>query len=176
MIRAQDMQVYTICVDFPDVTILQSASALVVGALNFQLVNLDLDAYYETIFDSYRFDEIEITFLPATAMTSTANASPLYTVVDYNDGSNLGSVSQARSYGNVAQTISQITVRRFKPHVNLAAGGAAAAAPVPSPWLDASTADTVPHFGVKYLVPPNASVQSTWLVTIRARISFRNTI
>lgn len=132
----------------------------------------------QAIFDQYMIEDCEV-WVEAQNQTSTPVGQiggKLYTVVDYDDLSNLTSVGQALSYSNcVATSFNQGHYRRWKPHVALAAysGTFTSYANVKSIWIDIAS-PAVQHYGVKVYTDFTSTSTVTFDIRVRLRIGVRN--
>jgi hypothetical protein len=133
---------------------------------------------YAAVFDQYRITKIELWLIPrlSTSDGSVSNPGLMSTVVDFDDGNTLASVSAANDYANCI-TASGVNghYRSFIPHIAVSGytGGAFSGfVNSTSPWIDASYGNTQ-HFGFKTA----CTVTSTALVfdlNIRVHSIWRN--
>jgi hypothetical protein len=176
-----DNMVYSFVQYIPDVLYTQTYPALYNTALNYQLASLDQVNTYTALFDQYRIDEVQVTLRPTfnVGIQGLGTPSPIiYTVIDYDDSSALGTIAAFRQYNNCTETQFETVVRSFKPHAAMAAytGTFVGFANEESPWLDCSST-TIQHYGYKFAIaPPPSSTTSLYSValTTRMKISFRN--
>lgn len=133
---------------------------------------------YTAIFDQYRIDLVEVTFIPRLDQVSTVGnyAGLLSTVIDYDDATNLTSVSEAMDYSSCLTVAGDKPFRRVvKPHVALAAYSGTvftSFANQERQWLDAGSPGVV-HYGVKTAWTAT-SVPYFYDVLWRAVFSFRS--
>lgn len=141
-------------------TISTSTTVQTTGALVFQLSNSPQAQSYTTIFDRYRMIQANVKFIQYIA---SANAAPIYTVLDYDDGNAPSSVAALLAYGSLKITpAGQIDERTLTPRIATAAysGTFTSYANVSSrTWID-SASPSVDYFGVKYAVPLTATSYS----------------
>jgi hypothetical protein len=135
------------------------------------------------VFDQYRIVAIECTAIPrinsATGGSTTAMSGQLYTVLDFDDNSILGSVAAALAYENcIASPAYQVQRRCFKPRVALAAYGGvsfSAYANAAAQWIDCSSS-TVVHYGLKACCDAGTTgALQIWDLQIRSHVEFRAT-
>jgi len=139
-------------------------------------------ASFQALFDQYRIKEVELWFEPATSTvtgsTSTTSTGQTYSVIDYDDGNNLTSVSAALQYQNcLVSDVSHGHYRRFRPHVAIAAYSGStftAYANQSSQWIDVVSSGT-PHYGFKAVIDVT-SAAVMFNATSRIHIEFRNLI
>jgi hypothetical protein len=154
-----------------------SASLATFAAYNFTLASLDQYTTLVTLFDQYRFKEVEIMFSPRTigANGTSTNTGQFATVVDYDDSSTLGTYAQALDYQNVQTSYgTDGHYHRFKPHAAVAAysGSFSSYANLESPWIDCASS-SVQHYGVKTAWTVTDTVY-TFDLTARFQLEFRN--
>jgi hypothetical protein len=132
------------------------------------------------VFDQYKIDLIEIWFTTYgnVGQNQGGSGANLYSVIDYDNATNLSSTLQALQYENVSVGASNVGhYRRYKPHIAVAAYGSSAFAQFknePAGWIDCvSTA--VEHYGVKIIVDPTSSAGDVHVnAFLRIHASFRN--
>jgi hypothetical protein len=150
----------------------------------FNLTNLANAANFENVFDQYRIDCIRQTIKPQNnavglVTNSTTSLVDLYCVIDYDNVTNLGSVTTALSYDNcVVLAPGESCVRTFKPRIAVAAysGTFASFANSEDMWIDSASA-SVQHYGTKFLVPGATAAQTllqSWDITTEYWVSFRS--
>jgi len=137
-------------------------------------------------FDQYRYRAVRFTIAPQNnaiglVTNSTTSLVPLYCVIDYDDGTNLTSASQAQGYNNCIQlNPGESLTRVFRPRMAIGAytgtfGGFANVDPM---WCDA-TSSGILHYGIKVFIPGNTAAQTTlqsWDVVLEHFIEFRNNV
>lgn len=136
------------------------------------------------IFDTYRIDEVEVTFFPmfrANAFPTTVGnilVPLIYTAVDLDDSASPGGVFALEEYG-CCQIHSDDKPFSFsyKPKWAAAAyAGMTTGYAVAGGWLDCGY-PSVQHFGWKYAVTPGATGQTAlqvWNVSMKVKVSFKN--
>jgi hypothetical protein len=140
---------------------------------------------FTAIFDQYRIDCIELWLTPnqnAVASAATYATSPnLATVLDYDDSSLLGSMSQATAYASCIHTeVFEKQRRCFKPRIAYAAYGAGAFSSYANEragWIDCSSSNVV-HYGMKALCDADGNTSgphASWDLFAKAQVSFRAT-
>jgi len=136
----------------------------------------DQYASWQAVFDQYRINLLEYTFIPLSSNGySTANAGVTVVVVDHDDATVLSTINGAMDYP-MQQTVRSTDPFRvtFKPHVAEAAytGAFTGYANTVSPWLDIASAN-VQHYGVKTASVPTTAVL-TYDLFVRANLSFKS--
>jgi hypothetical protein len=179
----RDNQVFSVVQSSADTLISQTATTPYLVAYAYSFQNLDQFAVFAGVFDQYRFDEIEVAFRPMYTANPLGSAAitivpSLYVVVDYDDFSTPSNIAYLREYSNCSISQYETVVRRFTPHIALAAytGSFNGYQNAVAPWCDAA-AYTIQHYGVKVGIDPGIVGQTalqSWTVTTRFRVSFRN--
>jgi len=152
-------------------------------AFSVSLGDLPDNANYSSIFDSYRFDYLELHLIPTSqaCLPATANAYAFaYVAHDLDDATAPASLSTLLSYDNCTVLgPGEKHIRRIKPCIAAAATSSAAAAitgsmQTESPWLD-MTSSNVQHYGFKIAVTQSTSTSlSSWQCFIYATVSMKN--
>lgn len=163
-------------------TIVSSAIAPVLSALQFQLSDLPNSGEFTSLFDQYRFQQVIVRFVPVSSQ-STGNAfhlMPLLTVIDYDDANVPSTLDILRQYGTLSIVPSgTIThVRTLVPKLSLEVYGTGIGSSFSSSrvWLD-SASPSVPWYGVKYGIDSNGTGNNIcFSIECEYIISFRNTI
>ncbi len=146
-------------------------------SFSFILNSINQVASYTALFDQYRIMEVEARFIPRSANFSAIPYSQglLTSVIDYDDASVVSTPAAALDYqSQLTVPVGQPFVRRFKPHIAVAAyngsfGGFSNAADV---WIDAASPD-VQHYGMKLVATPtNTAVGYDMIVKLWCQ--FRN--
>jgi len=176
---------FTICQEIAAQTqFFQFASADKFLALQFQLSDLTDYTSWISVFDQYRFDEVQVTARPVSTSVGlqipTAIKPPLiYTVVDYDDATTPTTIAELKQYSNCAVSLYETVVATFKPHMAMAAYSGSvftSFANMQGTWIDAASA-SVPHYGVKMGIEAGDSGQTNLQVvdiTIRYKITFKH--
>jgi len=140
------------------------------SATYFILNFLDQVTSLTNVFDQYRVNELEYWIEPLPGAASGAGGF-LYSVIDYDDASNLTSINQACDYTNViSSSASDGHYRRFKPHIAVAAysGTFTSFTNEDAQWIDSSSIN-VQHYGIKTAC---STTTAAILYTIRVRVHF----
>lgn len=144
------------------------------------LSQLDQAATFASVFDQYRLVKVTATARPRATQSSTVAASVganLYTVIDYDDATNLGTVNDARQF----QTLKEYGpyesfTRVYRPHIAIGAYSGATfsgyANSTGAQWLDANSPG-IQYYGLKVLCPPTTIIQ-TWDWTFKCEYEFKN--
>lgn len=137
---------------------------------------------FQSVFDQYCIEEVEITFYPqqnavGVNTTSLSTYPMLLAATDYDDTTSWTTESQALGYENlhVSPTHTQVSFK-WIPHCAIAttSGGIEN---VPKPWLDTASA-AVPHFGLKAALTSGAAAAQYhgFRVFLKAKLAFKNVI
>jgi hypothetical protein len=164
-------------------TITSAATSSVAANYQFALTGSNLAS---NGYDQYRYVAVRFTIVPQNnaiglVTNSTTSLTPLYCVIDYDDGTNLTSTAAAEAYNNVVQlNPGESCSRVFKPHMAIGAytGSFGGFANVPPMWIDAASSGVL-HYGIKVYVPGVTAAQTTlqsWTVTLEHFIEFKNNI
>jgi hypothetical protein len=128
-----------------------------------------------TLFDSWRIHLVEFTIINNNP---TPNTQPIYSVLDYDDSTVLGSVGSATAYDTLMVTqAGQVHKRVLQPRVADAVYSGSVftnfGQSLPDKWLDLSSAST-PHYGVKFYMPFSTAAQGLTVIS-RIVYQFKNT-
>jgi len=149
---------------------------------SFTLSLLDPDySSLAAVFDQYKVEVIEIILTPRITESTSNVTQPggyLYSCIDYDDQTSLGSIAAIQAYANVVATRMVVPHRRcWKPRMAVAtyAGSFGGFGNVPSGWVDTAST-SVQFYGVKFACDtgPTGAGINTWDMQIRSRISFRS--
>jgi hypothetical protein len=151
--------------------------------LLFALSNADPGAQAAGLFDQYRYKAVRVTIRPlqnAIGLTDiTANTMvPLYSCIDYDDVTAIGSLGAILQKENVAITEPGDSIQRtFVPRMAVGAyqGTFVGYANMPPEWLDV-VSNGVQHYGMKFWVPTAHASQvllQSWDIIIEHYIEFR---
>jgi hypothetical protein len=181
--QMSDNQVFTVMQDVVESKFTQTALTPAFGVVLYQLSFLDQSSSFEAVFDQYRIDEIEVTFRPMfnsnfLAAPSAQIIPMLYVAVDYDDATAPTTLAYLREYSNCTMSQYETVVRRWVPHVAVAAynGAFGGYRNETAPWIDCAS-DTVQHYGIKFGCDAGVNAQTllqVWTITARLRVSFRN--
>lgn len=156
-------------------------------AISFEFGDLDQQASLAGVFDQYRFDKVELRFVPRDNAINTMNvAAPNATiptisvVLDFDDAIAPTSLAYVRQYDNVQGTtygdgVLAVTVRPTVTPAVWASGAFSGYAVQAAPWIDAAST-SVTHFGVKGAITSltGGSTQTCfWQVLVKYFVSFR---
>jgi hypothetical protein len=127
-----------------------------------------------TLFDSWRIIAVEFTIIPNY---NSATSLPLYSVIDYDDSTVLPAVGNATAYDTVMVTQGgAVHTRILQPRCADALYSGSAftnyGQELPGKWCDLSSSST-PHYGVKFYLPANSSIQTLTTVS-RIVYQFKN--
>jgi len=184
LIRTLENTTYTIVQNTADYTLSQTAITPAFLSFNFSLDQLAQYTSFTTLFDQYRFEEVQVIIRPmynaiGLSNISTTRVPMLYTVIDYDDNATPGSLAVLQEYSNCAISEFETTVATFQPHIALAAYDGSvftSFANQTNQWIDAAY-PAVKHYGVKMGCDPGISGQTNlqcWNIAVRYRLSFKN--
>ncbi len=171
-------------------TITQNGSTAVLGAVSFELTDLQQVATFTALFDQYRIDKIHFRIRPRNqtinlaSIASPNQASPrMYVVADHDDASAPAALTDLYQYDNVVElgpgdSADIILEPSITPAVY--AGGAFTGYGVQSStegmWIDVANT-SVPHYGIKFGLTGlqvSATYVYIWEIDAWYQISFRN--
>jgi hypothetical protein len=136
------------------------------------------------VWDQYRIDAVRMTITAQNnavglVTNSTTALTALYTVIDYDNSTNLGSIATARQYSNCAVLEpGKSLIRTFQPRVAIGAysGAFTSFANMTPPWIDCSSA-SVNHYGIKIFVPGVTAAQTqlqSWDINFEYYVSLKS--
>lgn len=173
----QPRQIYQFDRSYDGGLLAASTTTAVFGAYNFVLSAFAGSTDFTSLFDSYRFRQIEVSFVPTNPDLIAAS---LYSVIDYDDSNVPASIAELLQYPSLQMTMSnQITKRVFQPRAAAAAYSGtftSYAQTAANQWFDCDSPN-IQHYGVKYWLPALASATATaniYQVLVRAIIQFKN--
>jgi len=162
-------------------TSVQLANANTYGSLQFNLAGLDNASAFETLFDQYRIDCVEVTFSPLITMNVTPGIvfPRLYTVIDYDDYVAPTSLAYLRQYDScIISPPGSGVVRTLCPASALAAytGTFTGYANRQRQWIDIAS-PTAQHYGIKFAIEAaltGQTVLQSYDIDIVTYISFKS--
>jgi hypothetical protein len=146
------------------------------GALSFTLSGFPNSTEFTSLFDQYRIKNVEISFVYLNPVSVLA---PLYTVIDYDDATTPGAVTDLLQYQTLMQTApGQQHTRRLEPRFDLAAYSGvftSFALAQKDQWVDVAS-PSVQFYGLKYALPATAGGTAgvVYNIQITALLQFRN--
>lgn len=157
-------------------TITASTSVPVFAGVLFQLSAFAQSAAYLSLFDQYKFDELEIWLEPQYSQSNVlTNVGTLVTAVDVDDASTPTAITDVIDHQSAVTSEGFAGhYHRWKPHMAIAvySGAFTSFANADADWID-SGSPNVQHYGIKIaLTPVTAAV--AYNLTVRARVSFRS--
>jgi len=159
--------------NFSSSTVAIQSTAYIYGLSTFDQV-----ATLGALFDQYRIVKVLNKLTPRVTETNTIGTSigcNLYTVIDYDDATLLGSVAAAREYTTCKESgPHEIVYRNFKPRIAMAAysGAFSSFANMEDEWIDIAST-TVQYYGLK-TVTSTANANQTWDLRVEVHAEFRN--
>jgi hypothetical protein len=158
--------------------ILQIAGSPAFGTIYFNVNQLDQLTSFQALFDQYRFDSVDVTFMPQFRANplagATVNIPLIYVTVDYDDNTVLTTLNQIRQYDNcIIRDDEHAFTVHITPHYNNVTENSGRNNR-PADWID--MADAVNHYGVKWAIGQGDAGQALqgWSVSIRYNMSFKN--
>lgn len=146
------------------------------AALSFTLTAFPNSAEFTSLFDQYRIKHLEVSFVyvnPASVL------APLYSVIDYDDATTPGAVTDLLQYQTLMQTApGQQHIRRLEPRFDLAAYSGvftSFALAQKDAWVDVAS-PTVQFYGIKYALPATLGGTSgtVYNIQVTGLLQFRN--
>jgi len=138
------------------------------AALYFTITMLPDFTEFTALFDQYRFAQVTVEFLPNSTIATSAN---MYTVIDYDDATPLGSFGPVLEYSTLAVTCAgAVHKRTLVPRVALAAfqSGFNGYVNASNQWIDANSSPQ--HYGLKWFLPAYTAATSGILYTINVKV------
>lgn len=155
------------------------------GALTFKLDDIPYYASYQTLFDEYRINWVNVHFtaLQNVNQAQVANiitTNPMWTAIDFNDGSTGTPVLDIKLYSNAkAHDITKSFNVFFRPKVLQMIYQSAIATSyqsVHSGWIPTTDA-AVPHYCLKYACEPiaqTAGITDLFRIDVSYGLQFRS--
>lgn len=148
---------FTRCAELTNLT--TSTVADLMGGMTFKLSNCPNSTEFTNLFDKFRICAIKLEIVPnftgsdLNPIGTKFSIPNISTVVDYNDVTTPGALTDLLQYNNYKRTRGQsIHKRYFKPAVlasNYEGAVTSAYTSVWKRWLDTADVDTL-HYGIKY--------------------------
>jgi hypothetical protein len=154
------------------------------GAFNFALTQVQNASSYQAVFDLFRIDYVRVEFKPVAnaiaAPTATTTSYPaLYSVIDYDDSTNLTGISAAQQYDNcMVLEAHESASRAFRPRIAIPAYGGVsfnAFTNITNTWVDVGSPATL-HYGLKWYLQAATGAQTilpSWDVLFELVVSFK---
>jgi hypothetical protein len=165
-------------------TITASNSGAVTSQFQVALSSYDNVTPLTALFDQYRVDCVRYSIVPqqnavGLFTNSTTSYTPLYCVIDYDDGTGLSSTANARAYDNLielgaGESLCRVFAPRVQEGVNNASGTAGGIGIRGPQWIDCASTSVL-HYGIKVLVPQVTAAQTllpSWNVFVEIYTSF----
>ena len=151
-----------------------STVATVTAGLAFTLSSFAGATSYLTVFDQYRFDQIEV-WLASNRVAVNADIPVLFSAVDLDDAAAPSSTAQVEQKQGAIVTGAEVGhYHKWKPHMAVAAysGSFTSYANEPAQWVD-SGSPNVQHYGLKGGITLSSDPGTTVSLIVRAVVSFR---
>jgi hypothetical protein len=162
-------------------TVLTSSSgADTFFATAFNLNQLDQVASWQSVFDQYMIEALEVWLIPTYQDTSGGNTnSVVYSTIDYDDSNAPTSLPNMRQIQNCVETTAYEGIHRiWVPHIAITtqnstgSSTASGSANVAAPWID-SASPAVNHYAFKCAMKASA-VTTVLRLVVRYHLAFRN--
>jgi len=132
---------------------------------------------WAALFDQYCIPQFSITFQSQYPTSINAQCGQLYTAIDFDNVSTLGSISAIEDFSTCIVTtmgLNTCITRSVKPCVKNQLSSSANAGVIRQ-WVDCG-ASTIPHNGIRAIVNSNGTVAYTIFMEITIWYAFKNTI
>lgn len=158
-------------------TITISTVAITTGGFSFQLSDLPDYADFQTLFDLYRIDFVQVTMYPSATEVLPTISSPfvpvrIITAIDLNSSNSFASFNQARDFETArVHLMTKTSTRSIKPrYISVLENDASASVFGGSGvgWLNTSVPN-VPHYGYRYAIE---QASSTYTLTVNCEAKF----
>jgi len=157
--------------------VMTSTTGPVYGAVRITLDSLPDYTECTALFDAYRILQATVTFFPSQGMPPSTTTSSLFTVIDYDDDTNLSSIGGAMEYPSCMQSVAgSIVERTFNPVAANAAyaGTFTSYARMPrTTWVDAGSPG-VRYYGLKWAIDTNTTAITLWTISLRVILQCKN--
>jgi len=166
-------KVYSTVVNAFAFTITSSTTAVTAGGYYTALSQLPQSASFINCFDRYRILMVNLQFTPQ--VSSPTGGGGLITAMDYDDASIPTMEIQQRDTAMVTPVASYFE-RTYVPRLALAAYGGtftSYANMAPNIWVDCASS-SVQYYGLKYVLPIQATAATVVSVSARIHIQFKN--
>jgi hypothetical protein len=174
-IRLRKNRVYTFERSVLAATLTAPTSIDTIGAYAFTLGTLPNYTDFTNLFDQYRIAQVVVTFQPSSPINT---ASPLYTVIDYDDANALSGINDFLQYDTLEISQSGTWHERvINPVCSIPAY--AGATPTGSmlakaeQWSDVAYY-TNSYYGLKFIWPAFTGAQGAYSVLVHYILQFRN--
>jgi len=174
-LRLKRNKVYTFNRGYPYATVSAPTVGDLIMAMNFTLGALPSSTDFTSLFDQYRIAQVTVRFIPLAGVGTGSN--PLVTVIDYDDSTVPGAVSDLFQYDSVQFTQPGSTLERtLKPRVAIAAYSGAFtsfATADPDLWIDVASPN-VQYYGLKFAIAAASGSTANWSCLVEYIIQCRN--
>jgi len=166
-------KVYAIKQNYFVGSIVTSAAVSTFGSVNIQLSNFANATALGLLFDSYRFKNVTVRFVPETFPAGGTGYPPLLTVLDYDDSVNFTTTAAMRAYDTLYETpFGSYQERTFTPKYAVGTySGAFTSFSQASGWCDIASA-SIQWYGLKWGIDTTSAIQTAWIVEVDAIIEF----
>lgn len=181
IMKAPSIHKFIQIVETPNVSTINNAVGFSSYAFVFRLDQCNQVATFSALFDQYRIDMVEITFLPramhnlaAGSGFGAANSYYWLSAVDHDDATVPAALSTLREYGNCkthSATKGDVVKIMVKPRVAdilFNNGVTSSYGARISPWIDMAYTGTE-HYGLKIAMPPSGAALTTVAYEVQVR-------
>jgi hypothetical protein len=163
-----------------DVSSSTSASVVVENNFNWSLQNHPQYTNWTALFDQYCIPQASITVRSYLPPGSTANASVIYTALDFDNSANLGSVAAIEDFATCGVMMfgeSAVVTRSVRPTSKVLggiSGGSSAQSDLVRSWHDCANS-TIAHYGIRVMTGLSNAAYP-FVTTVTLWFAFRNQI
>lgn len=164
----------TVTLDWLTNMFTSSATVPVYQGLSFQLNNFSKSTSYSSLFDQYRFEQIEIWIEPTNPTITVADVL-WASAIDLDDANTPTTVDMVVSrQGSITSNSLTSHYHKWRPHVAIAeySGAFTSFGNAPAGWIDVAS-PSVQHYGLKIATYGADGVARPFVATVRAVVSFR---
>lgn len=171
-----DNRVYNVIQTSTQTTLYTTSTTIpTFGSKYFSTADFPQFSSWASVFDQYKFVEVEVWITPATPVQTLVGTAYFYSVIDYDDANNLSSIPAVVQYTNlVCSPHTNGHYRKFTPHIAGAvySGAFTSFANRRPEWIDVASPN-VQHYGLKCASDSTSTTVPIQVMT-RIWIQFRN--
>lgn len=154
-----------------------STSAIAEANFFFTLSQHPQASSWGALFDQYCIVEASVTWWSAQSLNSSAAPIELHTALDFDNSSNLGSLSALDAYGTAQYgplVYNKKVTRSVKPCVKPDVSSTASAGATRM-WIDMAQ-NATPHFGIRSIFATSTGTSQPYVMETTVAYAFRNSI
>jgi len=171
-LRLKRKKVYTFVKSAQGVNITPSTTIDQMGVVTGTLSLTSDSASFQALFDQWRIVQMSVSFTPNTVSTSYAS---LYTVIDYDDGTNLTGLPAADEYDTLEVTApGRFVTRTFAPQAAMAAYSGtftSFGSSLGGQWFDVASPNVI-YYGLKWYLPAISTALASPVYSINIEIIY----